>query len=212
MRSVFDIALWVFCFMENNKRWEFKSTCSLVVIPPPEQWPQFIEIKKNHMNPKIKRPPYPHVTIIPKFSTDQDMLDEAERVCSSISPFQLEMKELKMFNNATSHTLYLDPVEVGSDDPYCSLDNLHKNLAKSFNWKSKGAFSAHIGIAFSKKESEVRDWHKKYTALWKPCKFDVTHLYVMKRLSDTDPFEPVAAIPLKGHSKNENLQHKLAKK
>lgn len=36
---------------------------SVVVMPPPEHWKQIVDIKKNHMNPKIKRPPFPHITM-----------------------------------------------------------------------------------------------------------------------------------------------------
>lgn len=119
---------------------------------------------------------------MPKFNVDPEMIAMAEKVTQRCEPFELEMKELKIYDNNTSHTLYLDPVEIDSDKPYASLNFLQANLTKDFNWKSRSEFSAHIGIAFSKKSKEVMDWKAKYSEHWKPVKFKVKAKSKKKKL------------------------------
>lgn len=84
---------------------------SLVIIPPPEDWAQFVAIKRKHMNPRIKRPPFPHITMLGKLSADE--IERITKVVSEHGPFELEIGAFKVFENKKNTTLYLDPKEIG---------------------------------------------------------------------------------------------------
>lgn len=187
---------------------EQRAAYTLVIIPPPSDWPPFVAIKKNHMNPRIRRPPYPHITLVGKFSPGQ--LEKAKQCVQPVEPFDLAIEEFKIFENARNCTVYLDPVESSNTkDPHGSMKRIHDNL-RGAGFKS-GDFEAHIGVCFCDKLAEAKALVAKYQKDFPSIKFRVTHLYVMKRVGEEDPFEPWAAIPLKGQEQTP-LQHNLVKK
>ena len=120
----------------SNVQTDLVYSTSVVVMPPPNFWPAFVDIKKHHMNPRIKRPPFPHVTLyfLPLVSLFPGFLsvhsahptihrmapfvrsskfDEAEQqireVTQTIEPFQLNFATFEIFNNRQSQTLFLKP-------------------------------------------------------------------------------------------------------
>ena len=71
---------------------------------------EIVDIKKNHMNPRIKRPPYPHITLLAPFVPyiERDAAYLALRAeLASMNPFLLRIQHLKIFYNNSSYTLYL---------------------------------------------------------------------------------------------------------
>ena len=171
-------------------------TSTLVIMPPNEQWQQFVDIKKNHMNPKIKRPPYPHITLMQPF-IKQEKFDEVEILLEEglkeFQPFNCTIKEFKIYDNNKSQTLYLNP----ECDPPESLSNLYNKIVEIFpQGDLKRGFDAHIGIGYFKDKKLSFELMTKYQAEWKPIEFLIDKIYINFRKSDVDPFEPVKIIKL----------------
>lgn len=172
------------------------ASSTLVVMPPKEQWDQFVEIKKNHMNPKIMRPPYPHMTLMQPFFTI-DKFDEVgeklENALADFEPFKCSIKEFKIYDNKNSQTLYLDPV----CEPQNSLNRLYDKLCEVYpEAKLKRGFDAHIGVGYFKDTKLVGELKDKYQAEWIPIEFTVDRIYINHRASETDPFLPKKIIML----------------
>jgi|JI10StandDraft_1071094.scaffolds.fasta_scaffold933296_1 hypothetical protein len=104
------------------------SAYSLVIIPPPETWPAFVEIKRKHMNPKIRRPPFPHVTLLGKL--DERHIDLIQRVVADSEPFDLEIAEFAVFENKKNCTLYLDPKEKGIKGVWKEQDGFSRSSSR----------------------------------------------------------------------------------
>lgn len=174
------------------------STTMLAVMPPPNQWAGIVNIKKNHMNPKITRPPFPHITLLQPFvqyrnaNEATDILIEA---LQDLVPFRLNFTTFKLFRNATSNTLYLDPVVT----PANALDNLYKTVAGIFpqvsSFKDSEKFAPHIGVGYFKKEHEAEMCRKKYQSGWQPIDFICKEIYILTRVRE-EPFEVRKVIPL----------------
>lgn len=127
------------CFGLNfsSDRWSPSLRSNVLSSLRRDLWGPFVEIKKNHMNPLIKRPPFPHITLLAPFTeysafpqaatylrkyahTSRDMLSRnAEgvhrsqsppRYLEQIEPFQLAFNRFELFMNGGSNTLYLEPV------------------------------------------------------------------------------------------------------
>jgi len=100
---------------------------SLVVVPPKKTWEPFVEIKKRHTNPRIKRPAYPHITMVQPF-VEPCAFEEVARILTKalagIDPFVCTLADFKMFDNGASQTLFIDPV----CDPPGSLENVYSVL------------------------------------------------------------------------------------
>lgn len=167
---------------------------SCVSQPPFEYWEQFVEIKKKYMNPKITRPPFPHVTLLAPFLFYKDF-DEAQKsltkVLSDFKPFEVEIKEFKIFKNKNNSTLYLNP----ETNPSGSYEKLFNILKKEYPDSVKGEFSPHIGVGFFTDYNEAVELQKKYQKDWKPIKFLCKEIYFLKRKGES-PFEVRKVIPL----------------
>eukprot|EP01093_Parvamoeba_rugata_P005486 TRINITY_DN18179_c0_g1_i1.p2 TRINITY_DN18179_c0_g1~~TRINITY_DN18179_c0_g1_i1.p2 ORF type:complete len:237 (+),score=-20.91 TRINITY_DN18179_c0_g1_i1:20-730(+) len=184
-----------------------EKSSTLVILPRPEHFEQFVRIKKNHMNPRIKRKPYPHVTLLSPFPDTpyhSDIVRQLTRVLAKTAPFRVDVEEFKVFENGKTNTLYLDP----KDSPAGSMDALAALLAKRMPGCAPKKFDAHIGVAFTTNRAEAHRLREKYQGEWRPISFVVTHLYLMHRRSETDDFAPVHAIPL-GGSTNLTQPHRL---
>lgn len=198
-----------------------RGTYALVIIPPPDAWGPFVAIKKNHMNPRIRRPPYPHITLLGKFNDRQ--VSMAKRAVAECEPFNLRIEEFKVFTNPRNCTVYLDPVEevevevagaaaaapAAANDPHRCMRRVHESLRRAGFQTSD--FEPHIGVCFCDRRAQADELVEKYQKEFPPIRFRVTHLYVMKRVGEEDPFEPWAAIPLKGQEQTQ-LQHILVEK
>ena len=100
-------------------------------MPPRELWAPFISIKKNHMNPNIKRPPYPHITLCapfvhPKFY--KDAKNKLRDVLKNIEPFEICFANFDLFKNNYSTTLYLAP------ESEVEINLLYKELIATLPW------------------------------------------------------------------------------
>ena len=72
--------------------WESVSYSVCVIMPPRELWAPFVEIKKNHMNPRIKRPPYPHITLCAPFVHPKYYVEAKAKIreaLKGIEPFEI---------------------------------------------------------------------------------------------------------------------------
>eukprot|EP01095_Lingulamoeba_sp_RSL-Kostka_P011895 TRINITY_DN4631_c0_g1_i1.p1 TRINITY_DN4631_c0_g1~~TRINITY_DN4631_c0_g1_i1.p1 ORF type:complete len:287 (-),score=60.36 TRINITY_DN4631_c0_g1_i1:8-802(-) len=187
--------------MSNNRRIKnnqyFNSKTVVVIQPPKEEWEQFIDIKKNHMNNRIKRPPYPHITLFKRFYhyTHKDFdakIELLKEVMGNIEPFEVSFNEFKIFHgNNRTRTLYLEP-EVNPPD---SLDNLYNELKLAFpECVDDKEMVFHLGIGFFKSPKEAEDCQNKYQSVWNPVIFDVNEIYVNYRTTDYTPFIPRLSI------------------
>ena len=96
--------------MSDN--WESVNYSVCVIMPPRDLWAPFVEIKKNHMNPRIKRPPYPHITLCAPFVHPKHYTaakTKIREVLKSIEPFEINFANFEVFKNDYSSTLYLAP-------------------------------------------------------------------------------------------------------
>ena len=179
----------------RSQRTDIRS--SLVVAPPKEFWGPIVTIKKNHMNPKIKRPPYPHITLLAPF-LNFSLLPEARAVLkeklSTIQPFKIELNQFQIYYNKTSFTLYLAPTV----SPAGSLERLYQACLDVYPQCTKGPFDAHIGVGYFHSRREAEMHLQKYQYDWQPFSFTVQEIYIMGRVSETDPFEVRQVVPLGG--------------
>lgn len=178
----------------------FVTSTSLVVMPPPDQWKQIVDIKKNHMNPRIKRPPYPHITLLQPFvdSTYWDTIaEDLRQVLKRVEPFHLSFNKFEIFANKGSATLFLNPVI----EPPNALQALYKLLddrypeSKKANQKGS-TFEPHIGVGYFNQLQQAKGYQTKYQKDWVPISFTVQEIYIMNRKRQDTPFEVRKVIPL----------------
>jgi len=173
---------------------QFASYSSLNITPPLEYWPQFVNIKKNHVNPKIKRPPFPHITLINPVVIHDDIDIAYQRmvnILQDVQPFVLQFSKFEIFQNNTSSTLFLEPEDSEA------LRNLYLLLAKEFSieistFGGKCDFVPHIGIGFFKGKShflEATKFRELYQKDWNPIQFLCKEIYIMTHLTPVSPYE-----------------------
>jgi 2'-5' RNA ligase len=159
-------------------------------MPPRNLWAPFVEIKKNHMNPKIKRPPYPHITLFAPFVHPKyfkEAKSEFREILKNIEPFEINFANFECFKNDFSSTLYLVPESTNEiSQVYKSLINcLPANIVQKQN-----NFEPHIGVGYFKgKDNEADILQNKYQSNWIPLKFMVQEIYFIRRKSKESPWE-----------------------
>ena len=180
-----------------TSNWDSVNYSVCVVMPPRELWAPFISIKKNHMNPNIKRPPYPHITLCapfvhPKFY--KDAKNKLRDVLKNIEPFEICFANFDLFKNNYSTTLYLAP------ESEVEINLLYKELIATLPWnivQKQNNFEPHIGVGFFKgKKNDAEFLQKKYQADWTPLKFTVQEIYFLRRRSQDSPWEIEEIVPL----------------
>ncbi len=180
-----------------SSNWDSVNYSVCVVMPPRELWAPFISIKKNHMNPNIKRPPYPHITLCapfvhPKFY--KDAKNKLRDVLKNIEPFEICFANFDLFKNNYSTTLYLAP------ESEVEINLLYKELIATLPWnivQKQNNFEPHIGVGFFKgKKNDAEFLQKKYQADWTPLKFTVQEIYFLRRRSQDSPWEIEEIVPL----------------
>ena len=180
-----------------SSNWDSVNYSVCVIMPPRELWAPFISIKKNHMNPNIKRPPYPHITLCapfvhPKFY--KDAKNKLRDVLKNIEPFEICFANFDLFKNNYSTTLYLAP------ESEVEINLLYKELIATLPWnivQKQNNFEPHIGVGFFKgKKNDAEFLQKKYQADWTPLKFTVQEIYFLRRRSQDSPWEIEEIVPL----------------
>ena len=180
-----------------SSNWDSVNYSVCVIMPPRELWAPFISIKKNHMNPNIKRPPYPHITLCapfvhPKFY--KDAKNKFRDVLKNIEPFEICFANFDLFKNNYSTTLYLAP------ESEVEINLLYKELIATLPWnivQKQNNFEPHIGVGFFKgKKNDAEFLQKKYQADWTPLKFTVQEIYFLRRRSQDSPWEIEEIVPL----------------
>jgi 2'-5' RNA ligase len=159
-------------------------------MPPRDLWAPFVEIKKNHMNPRIKRPPYPHITLCAPFVHPKYYTAAKAKIRESlktIEPFEINFANFELFKNNYSATLYLAPENAKEiTEVYNALmGTLPSSIVQKQNY-----FEPHIGVGFFKgKNNEADMLQKKYQSNWTPLKFTVQEVYFLRRRSQESPWE-----------------------
>ena len=180
-----------------SSNWDSVNYSVCVIMPPRELWAPFISIKKNHMNPNIKRPPYPHITLCapfvhPKFY--KDAKNKLRDVLKNIEPFEICFANFDLFKNNYSTTLYLAP------ESEVEINLLYKELIATLPCnivQKQNNFEPHIGVGFFKgKKNDAEFLQKKYQADWTPLKFTVQEIYFLRRRSQDSPWEIEEIVPL----------------
>ncbi len=170
--------------------WEPVNYSVCVIMPPRDLWAPFVEIKKNHMNPRIKRPPYPHITLCAPFVAPK-YYDEAKikirEALKSIEPFEINFANFELFKNNNSTTLYLAPQ---SNTEITQLHNSLMAALPSSITQKQNNFDPHIGVGFFKgKNNDAESLQKKYQSIWTPLKFNVQEIYFLRRRHQESPWE-----------------------
>ena len=182
----------------HNNYAPFVAYSTLVLMPPPEFWEPIVAIKKNHMNPRIKRPPYPHITMLSPFVRPVDFdkaVEDLVEVLKNFEPFDVEINSIKLFDNGTSFTLYFDP-EVVDKERSGIIREIYEQVAKVFPEGAEKSFEPHIGIVYTKKAYEAHQLHKKYQENWQPMRFTIKEIYINSRTGQEDPFLVRRVVPL----------------
>ena len=174
--------------MSNN--WESVNYSACVIMPPRDLWAPFVEIKKNHMNPHIKRPPYPHITLCAPFVHPKHFKEAKSKfreVLKNIEPFELSFANFELFKYDSSTTLYLAP------ESSLEISQIYKALIGCLPTsivQKQNNFEPHIGVGFFKgKNNEADSLQKKYQSSWIPLKFTVQEIYFLRRKSKESPWE-----------------------
>ena len=174
--------------MSNN--WESVNYSACVIMPPRDLWVPFVEIKKNHMNPHIKRPPYPHITLCAPFVHPKHFKEAKSKfreVLKNIEPFELSFANFELFKYDSSTTLYLAP------ESSLEISQIYKALIGCLPTsivQKQNNFEPHIGVGFFKgKNNEAESLQKKYQSSWIPLKFTVQEIYFIRRKSKESPWE-----------------------
>ena len=181
--------------MSNN--WESVNYSACVIMPPRDLWAPFVEIKKNHMNPHIKRPPYPHITLCAPFVHPKHFKEAKSKfreVLKNIEPFELSFANFELFKYDSSTTLYLAP------ESSLEISQIYKALIGCLPTsivQKQNNFEPHIGVGFFKgKKNDAEFLQKKYQADWTPLKFTVQEIYFLRRRSQDSPWEIEEIVPL----------------
>ena len=174
--------------MSNN--WESVNYSVCVIMPPRDLWAPFVEIKKNHMNPHIKRPPYPHITLCAPFVHPKHFKEAKSKfreVLKNIEPFELSFANFELFKYDSSTTLYLAP------ESSLEISQIYKALIGCLPTsivQKQNNFEPHIGVGFFKgKNNEADSLQKKYQSSWIPLKFTVQEIYFIRRKNKESPWE-----------------------
>ena len=159
-------------------------------MPPRDLWAPFVEIKKNHMNPHIKRPPYPHITLCAPFVHPKHFKEAKSKfreVLKNIEPFELSFANFELFKYDSSTTLYLAP------ESSLEISQIYKALIGCLPTsivQKQNNFEPHIGVGFFKgKNNEADSLQKKYQSSWIPLKFTVQEIYFIRRKNKESPWE-----------------------
>jgi len=176
-------------------------TTSVVAMPPQDTCAAIINIKKNHMNPKIKRPPFAHVTLLAPFVPYREFDEAATKIREAVKdfePFEVKIEELKTFKNNKSSTLYFEPVPVHDHNAF---HKLYAKVSAAYPaCKEAGnSFEAHIGVGYFQGPDHFKvalENQRKYQANWKPVTFMLKEIYILSRVAQETPFEVRRVIPL----------------
>ena len=186
-----------------SANWDSVNYSSCVIMPPRDLWAPFVEIKKNHMNPKIKRPPYPHITLVAPFVHPKYYPAAKSKIreeLKNIEPFEINFANFEIFRNQYSSTLYLAPE---SEKEITEVYNALMNILPWNIVQKQNNFEPHIGVGFFKgKNNEADILQKKYQSNWTPLKFIVQEIYFIRRKSQDSPWEVEEIVPL---GKNEQI-------
>ena len=173
-----------------SANWESVNYSVCVIMPPRNLWAPFVEIKKNHMNPHIKRPPYPHITLCSPFVHPKHYTDASYKIreaLKKIEPFEINFANFEIFKNNYSSTLYLAP------ESSTEITKVYNALMETLPWsivQKQNNFEPHIGVGFFKGNNNEADiLQKKYQSNWIPLKFTVQEIYFLRRKSKESPWE-----------------------
>ena len=177
--------------------WNSVNYSVCVIMPPRELWAPFVEIKKNHMNPRIKRPPYPHITLCAPFVHPKYYVEAKTKIreaLKGIEPFEINFANFELFKNDYSTTLYLAPQST------TEITKLYNAVISTLPWtiaKEQNNFEPHIGVGFFKgKKNDAEMLQKKYQSIWTPLKFTVQEVYFLRRRTQESPWEVEEIVPL----------------
>ena len=180
-----------------SSNWNSVNYSVCVIMPPRELWAPFVEIKKNHMNPRIKRPPYLHITLCAPFVHPKYYIEaksKVREVLKSIEPFEINFANFELFKNDYSTTLYLAPQST------TEITTLYKALISTLPGsivQEQNNFEPHIGVGFFKgKKNDAEMLQKKYQSIWTPLKFTVQEIYFLRRRTQESPWEVEEIVPL----------------
>jgi hypothetical protein len=172
---------------------------ALVVMPPKSEWAPFVQIKRRHHDPRIKRPPYPHVTLLASAPHPSPAFAErAQRAFGATAPFAAAFEAFTLFERprTDSATLYLEPrCTLGG-----SFEKLREVAVEVLTTPAADTFEPHLAVGLIRGLGEARRLKAQYQAGWRPLQFPVQEVYHITRTSNDAPWVVAAVYALKGHS------------
>jgi len=199
----------------SSKQAPLQHTSALCLIPNPEFWPPIQTIRSKH--DRAYKRWMPHINLIYPFcpySEFENVSKELSKELENIPPFWVSVDDFGHFKQRKAWTVHLKP----TTDPGLEIERLQAICEKlilpetkdldSKKKNQKRPFRPHLTVAqFKKSEApeEVKvlksNWEKTFGSHSGAAKFLVSHVYLISRISQTDPFRVRYAIPLKSNNK-----------
>ncbi|GAB5354382.1 hypothetical protein AAMO2058_000114000 [Amorphochlora amoebiformis] len=179
-------------------------TSALCIIPPARLWPCIQSIRKVHDKAYARW--MPHVNLVYPCVAYKDFdaygkLLEAH--CENIKPFVVNLNQVGHFSQRQAWTVHLVPHSQNKGKEWNELHNQciqALNLLKPEEAKAKRkGFRPHLTIGQFPKSEAPLEVKRLETAFSTPkLEFEVSHLYLISRVSQTAPFRVRTVIPLGG--------------
>ena len=173
------------------------------LLPPPELWPRFVELKEPLLKPSLKekgRAAFPHITLLQthidaKLAQTMPTVEAALRSAfAKQPPVHLDMHELDTFDHHGWSTLFVTDTSPEATTQLTDLYNATQAALPSRS--SSQPFAPHIGLG-TVPASEVDGITADYSRRWSGASFDCAHVYVLLR-GAIGPWTVVAALPMCG--------------
>ncbi|MFN3533699.1 MAG: 2'-5' RNA ligase family protein [Candidatus Brocadia sp.] len=155
---------------------------AVVVIPPPDLWPQIQAIRREY--DRQARRWMPHITLIYPFRPREEfefLAGQFSRVCEGIEPFEIKLKEFFFFrHHRDCYTLWLAP------EPREALVRLQTLLLSVVPECDdvrtyEGGFTPHLSVGQAWGQMAMLKLLSMLQASWKPLVFNLNEVCLIYR-------------------------------
>jgi poly(A) polymerase len=175
-----------------------KST--VCIVAPQETWDVINQVRRLY-DPVYFRWPN-HINLLYPFARVAEFESLAgclQAAAAKIEPFTVALPQLATFGGRSKY-IYAEPAEEGK----LAMCALHKSLIEHLPMCKAGRdFCPHLTVAqFNHQNAHQRAMGKdRFTVhlnntFWRPVEFKVTHIHMMSRDGDDDPFRIIHSVPL----------------
>ena len=162
------------------------SSTAVVVIPDDDVWEPIQAIRRKH-DRNVHRW-MPHVTMLYPFLPPEEfdaLTGPMATVCDQIEPFEVTLGRFRWFRNSShSYTLWLAPEAEELDRLQEALWQVVPECDDTRN--HPGGFTAHLSIGQARTSVEVHDLVDELQASWRPLRFVVDRISLIRRNAPPD--------------------------